>query len=177
SNILTVILSMIPTSALAFDDVTEDSEYYNQIMKVSQEGIISGYEDNTFKGENEITRAEFSKMICKAFSITEGSGKTFPDVPQDLWVAEYIDALSSKGIINGYEDGTFKPDNNILVKEAVKMVVCAKNFGEQAEKFGGYPDGYFMIASNYKYLKDIDLVSNDSLTREQCAVILYNAMQ
>lgn len=163
------------TNCFAYSDVNTDNEYYTQIHELSDSGIINGYEDGSFKPANKITRSEFSKIFCVALNINECTGKSFYDIENNFWAKEYIDALSSAGIINGFEDESFRPEDNILIKDAVKMVVCAKGLERIAEKNGGYPHGYIKTATTYQLLENIAADTNAELTREQAAVLLYNA--
>lgn len=173
---IAVICCIISGNAYAFDDVPVGSEYYRQIEALSKSGIINGYEDNTFMPDNSITRSEFSKILCEAFDITETSGRTFSDVAASHWASQYIDALSTAGIINGFEDGTFKPDDHLTMSQAVKMVVCVKGHGDIAEDNGGYPSGYMSAAGAYGYMNNIESDYNSDITRGQCAALLYNAI-
>ncbi|MDO5398927.1 MAG: S-layer homology domain-containing protein [bacterium] len=170
------ILSFNAVCVNAFEDIHSEDAYYNQITSLSEAGIINGYEDNTFRPQNYINRGEFAKIFCTALNITKCTGKSFSDVPADSWASKYIDALCSSEIIDGFEDGTFRPNDNIRLKDAIKMIVCAQGFAEKAEKKGGYPHGYIMIAHANGYMYNISLNNESELTRSQAAVLLYNAM-
>jgi alpha-L-arabinofuranosidase len=107
----------------AFTDVSADAWYKNYVGFASENGYIEGYDDGTFKADNSITRAEFSALVAKASGIGAGGSNTdYTDVSASHWAAEYISILSSDGIISGYDDGTFKPDNTITRAEAVTMI-------------------------------------------------------
>lgn len=164
-------------NCFAYSDVGADDQYYTQINELSEAGIISGYDDDTFRPNAPITRSEFTKLFCGAMDINEGSGKKYTDVDADFWGAKYIDSLSSAGIINGYEDGTFRPNDNICFKDAVKMAVCAKDLEDIAEAKGSYPNGYMETAQQYLLTENItgmeDISAN--ITRGQVAALLYNA--
>lgn len=84
-----------------------------------KEGIIKGYEDGTIQPKKVITRGEMVAIIVRMLGIqVEGAKASFADVDESLWSAPYISAAAELGFVNGYEDGTFKPDRNITRAEA-----------------------------------------------------------
>jgi len=84
-------------------------------------GILTGYPNGAFIGEGNITRAEFA-VICARFSDGNPSGGVaFTDV-NGHWAEQYIRQAAALGWINGYSDGTFKPDEYITRAEAVTLV-------------------------------------------------------
>lgn len=91
------------------------------ISKFSEAGIVNGYGD-TFGPDRSMTRAEFSAVICRAMGAdVTGLTSDFPDVSHHF-AEGYITHLKNQGIISGYEDGTFGPDNPITRAEAVVMI-------------------------------------------------------
>lgn len=93
------------------------------IGKCFVKGYISGYEDGTFKPDNTITRAEFAVILGKYLGMAGGHGKTsYADVPSEHYATGYITQLGVKGIIGGYGNHEFKPDNTITRAEAVTMI-------------------------------------------------------
>lgn len=83
------------------------------IMKLLEKGIVSGYPDGTFKPDQPITRAEFSAILCRVLGASPSeAGSNFPDL-QGHWAKKYIVPLVEKGLIKGYPDGTFAPDQPI----------------------------------------------------------------
>ncbi len=106
-----------------FADIDKDVWYKNYVGYCKQNGFISGYKDGTFKPMNNLTRAETAKILCLV-SGTECDKKdssVFTDVNMDHWAAKYINSMRKKGIITGYEDGSFKPDNYITRAEFIVM--------------------------------------------------------
>lgn len=91
------------------------------IERLSDNGIISGYPDGSFKPDAFVTRAEFSKMITLAFSINSTGAARFTDVKNSDWYAEYVNKLASAEIIKGY-NGVFSPDNNISRQDAALIL-------------------------------------------------------
>jgi hypothetical protein len=97
----------------------------NPITLLMRLGAISGYPDGTFKPDQAITRAEFAHMLVRLFELTDpgGANQAFQDVRENYWAKESIETLAKLGIVNGYVDGTFKPDAPITREEIVVMVM------------------------------------------------------
>ncbi|SCX75967.1 S-layer homology domain-containing protein [Alkaliphilus peptidifermentans] len=87
-------------------------------------GAIGGYSDGTFRPENNITRAEFVKIIVEAFKLEAKVGKVFEDT-KDHWAKDYIATAQAHGIINGYNDTTFGPNDFITREQMVLIVIRA----------------------------------------------------
>ena len=107
---------------LTFSDLVNGAWYIEPIEEMSKAGVINGYTDGTFRPDNEITRAEFVTMIMQLKTVSEFESVPFSDVDKSLWSANYIYSAYKAGYIDGYEDGTFKPDSPITRAEAVKII-------------------------------------------------------
>ncbi len=181
-----MLFSLAIPSAFAadFSDVPETYQYYDAVQSLVARGIINGYDDGTFKPDATITRAEFCKMVVYSIGLgnmTEtGVTETgFPDVAAEHWAASTIKTAFDLKIINGYDDGTFKPDENVTYDQALKMVICAKydKLGEAALKNGGYPAGYRKIAGSYGFVKNIsDGVYEEPAKRGTVAKLMDNML-
>lgn len=96
---------------------------------------IVGYEDGTFRPDNDMSRAEaaaiFARLIAKEKGEKISGNADFSDVSKNDWYTDYIGYLSKYDIIKGYEDGTFRPNNNVTRAEFVAMTVrCYDLFNE-----------------------------------------------
>ncbi len=164
-----------------YTDVAEDSAYYEAVETLNKLDIITGYEDGTFKPEDGVTRAEMAALIARI----QGYGETakasantaFTDVPASHWASGYIANAAGMGIINGYGDGTFGPEDPVLYEQAVKMIMATLGYTPFAEKNGGYPTGYLAAAQRY----DVSLaVANAAVgsqaNRGTVAQLLVNAI-
>jgi hypothetical protein len=91
--------------------------------------VVDGVTNTTFEPERGITRAEFAALVVRALGLpTNTAGSTFKDVALDAWYAGVVNAAANAGIINGYEDSTFRPDQQIDRQELSAMVVRALKF-------------------------------------------------
>ena len=105
----------------AYSDVKTGDWFNNAVSTLSNAGIIAGYEDGSFRPNGYITRAEFATIAARFFDVTYNGKDLFPDI-SGHWAKDYINQAANKGFVNGYEDGTFKPDRNITRAEAVTLV-------------------------------------------------------
>ncbi|WP_373599802.1 S-layer homology domain-containing protein [Paraclostridium bifermentans] len=113
-----------------FSDVNQGDWYYDEVLKAVKQGYIQGYVDKTFRPNDKITREEACKIIGTILKVS-GDGKTkFKDEKEiSDWSIKYVDGLVDMGIINGYEDDTFKAKNNATRAESVKILYVAKSKG------------------------------------------------
>ncbi|WP_171651944.1 S-layer homology domain-containing protein [Paenibacillus foliorum] len=114
---------------------TDTSSHWGakDIAMASRLHIIEGYLDGSFKPNASVTRAEFSVMITRAFGLTAASDSnktSFRDIDKDNWAKSYIEILTSSGIVNGYEDGTFQPNKNISRAEMLTIISRILNLKE-----------------------------------------------
>lgn len=177
---------------LSFSDVNSGDWFYDNVMDAANNGYVSGYPDGTFKPNGSTTRAEFASMIAKAMgyeSEPSDSDTMFPDVPNDFWAKAAINFCAQNGIIEGYDDGTFKPNQTITRQEAAAIL---NNAFDLAEKYGisdeQFPDDGKIAnwASDHVYAAKASGLMNgdkdtgnfrptDTIKRCEAASILMNA--
>lgn len=109
-----------------FLDVESDAWYYNPIKYCKDNKIILGYGETReyFKPDEKITRGMFVTILYRMAGspeIDESLAKNFPDVKENMYYTQAVKWASSIGIVNGFEDGTFGPDKNILRQDLVIM--------------------------------------------------------
>ena len=104
-----------------FSDVKDGDWYADAVNTLAGLGILSGYEDGTFRPGHEITRAEFVTVVM-AFSQPSEEPAEFADVPQTHWASKNIAAAVENGWVSGYPDGTFHPEDSISRAEAVSII-------------------------------------------------------
>jgi hypothetical protein len=112
------------TAYAAFSDISSSS-YGSAIDSLWIRGIVEGYADGTFRPNTKINRAEFLKILMEAkFPGTEPNDlRCFKDldVKTPQWYARTTCAAAELGIVQGYPDGTFKPEKTVQLDEALKM--------------------------------------------------------
>jgi hypothetical protein len=128
-----------PTPKPKFSDVNEGDYFYEGVMSLATRKAISGYGDGTFRPNEIIRRDHAAKIIALALELdienVENPG--FKDVDVNHKYYGHIAALVNKGVINGYENKTFKPNSKITRAQMAKMIV--KGFGFDEIKFANLP--------------------------------------
>ena len=106
-----------------YADCSPDLWCNNAISTLTRMGIIEGFEDGTFRPNARITRAQFAKIAVGFFETTkEDYAGFFTDVNIGAWYTEYVEAAAHVGLIEGFGDGTFRPDTNITRAQACVIV-------------------------------------------------------
>lgn len=137
SCLATVVFADTTKATGKFSDVSSDAVYAKAVETLSLMGVINGYPDGTFGPDKNVTRAEFTAMLMRILnygSLGSDSAEKLPftdvlDSDSSInWAIPNINTAYGMGIINGYEDSTFRPNNNVAYQEAVKMVVCTLGY-------------------------------------------------
>lgn len=122
-----------PTPEQLFSDVPASYWAAGAINELSEMGCISGYPDGTFKPENKITRAEFAVVLAKAYNLEIAAGKVFDDTAGH-WAKDYIASAYAAGIVSGYDDSSFGPDDPITREQMAVLIVKAAGLSPAAEE-------------------------------------------
>lgn len=155
---------------VSFTDVAADAWYAKAVNTLASLGIVDGIGGNHYAPERAITRAEFT-VIAMRFAHLDTSGENiFSDVTADAWYYDYVVGSIQYGWINGYEDGTFRPNNTITRSEVTAIVnrmlgrsadkVFVDHHADELTQFSDVPGSYWayyeiMEAANaHDYVKD-----------------------
>lgn len=172
-----------------FKDVYPGDWFAPELLFLVEYQVLGGYSDGTFKPKNNITRAEFAKMVCEAsgWSLTRPTSGSFTDVEAGHWAYAYIETAKEHGVIGGYPGGIFRPGANITRAEICKMLVAAGNIGldSSGTSFGDvdadhWARAYVMTARNYDLVRGYpgNLFMPGSLAnRAEAAKMIYNAYE
>ena len=106
---------------LPYSDVFEKDWYYPAVGFMTENKIVTGYEDGKFRPNDPITRAEFATIASKFEDLVGDKVNGFYDVPESHWALKYINSAYARGWVAGYEDGSFRPDRNITRAEVVTI--------------------------------------------------------
>ena len=104
-----------------FTDVSNDAWYCSAVSTLSAMGIISGYPDATFRPNASITRAEFAAIATRFDVNGDKTPASFNDIAGH-WAKDEIAVAANNGWVNGYEDGSFRPQNKITRAETMSLV-------------------------------------------------------
>lgn len=152
ASILTNFVKANVVADKSFSDVKNGAWYKSAVDNLTSAKLILGYTDDTFKPDNKITRAELVTIIARLKGLNTGK-KTFADVSDSHWAANAIKACADAGYINGYSDGSFKPDKNISRAELVVIinrVFGIKDKANAAKTFKDVPADYWAYAEIMK---------------------------
>ena len=179
---LVVFMMMLSTVAFAssFSDVADTSNYSTAIEVGVDLGLFKGYEDGTFKPEGEITRAEFAAIVVRllgqeAQAAGAKAATQFIDVPADHWAAGYVNIAVQAGVINGYGNGNFGPEDLVEYQDAITMMVRALGY-EPAIGSAGYPTGYLTKAGELGLTTGVNGSNGVAANRGAVAQIAFNAL-
>lgn len=183
SSIAALALSASCFTAFAanFSDVPDTSSYKNAIDELVALGIVNGYEDGTFKPDNEITRAEVTTLVVNAVGSGEAAQSSvgtsqFTDTAGH-WAEGYINMGVAKEFIAGMGDGTFSPDTNVTYAQIVRMLVSAAGYTTAAEAQGGWPNGYLQVGNSTGITDGVTGIGADTaVTRGVVAQLIDNAI-
>lgn len=185
--LVAVFAMMVSTVAFAatFDDVADGDNYYEAIETLNKLGVITGDDENndgvmSFRPADSITRAEIAVIVARIQGQTGAVAQTntiFTDVPSTHWASGYIASASNMGIVNGYGDGTFGPDDNVLYEDVIKMLMETLGYKPYAQENGGYPTGYILAAQRQQVLNGVvGGAEGTQATRGQVAQMTNNAI-
>ena len=176
-----------------FSDVDKTFWANSYIMELVSKEIIDGYEDKTFRPNNNITRAEFIKILVSAlFTEYEESNSDFDDVTKSHWAYNYISYANEKGIIFGVDDKHFAPDKNITNEEMA--VICSRTISalnisiddKNKQAFNDFNDISDFAKMSVINLMSLNIIDGDenycfrpknTLTRAQTAKIIYQMLE
>ena len=141
---LVMTMSLVTISAGA-KDFTDDSKitYEEAVDVISAVGVVDGYTDGSFNPTTQLTRGAAAKIICHLIlgpttaSALSADAAPFSDVPTTNEFAGYIAYCSQQGIINGYNDGTFRPAAPLTGYAFLKMLLGALGYDGEVEGFTG----------------------------------------
>ena len=146
-------ITPIASANAQFKDLTPMHWCYAKIMDFYERGYVDGYGDGTFLPDDTITRAEYVKIVNNFFGYPKGDPEKleFSDVDKKEWFAPYVAEAVSRGYIEGYDDGTFKPEEPIRRQEATVILSRILNIHEE-----NYSENHEDGMAQYSDGKDID---------------------
>jgi len=165
---------MSPMNAYALTD--EEAYAGNQLRTL---GILQGYTDGTLRLTNNISRSEVATLTMRILGYENvevlGTGKNFTDLATTHWAYQYIQNAYKLSVIQGYPNGTFKPNNNITYAEVVAIMVNA--LGEQNDLVGTWPNNYLDKAKVLGVIPaNSNVASNRIVTRGEMALIVWDTL-
>lgn len=175
-------------SSVAFTDMSGHWAQKHAQALVTR-GIVNGYADGSFRGDSPITRAELTKIIVEALDVPEKEGKNFADVASSSWYNSYVSRAATAGVINGFEDGSFKPEANVSRQDAIVMIWRAMNITSELPEgfkyFADEKDIQDYSSEAIRCLGDLGIITGDNdhnfkplnnITRAEMAAVICRAI-
>lgn len=174
---------------IPFSDLGDYSWATRMICKLAADGVVSGRTATLYAPGENVTRAEFASLLVRAFNLNaSGEGTAFSDVAAGEWYYTTVQTASALGVVSGYEDGSFRPNDQITREEMAVMSVRAAraanitiptletvNFSD-ADQISGYAQDSVNILSCGKIISgmgDGRFAPQETANRAQAAVIIY----
>lgn len=156
--------------------------------------VVKGMTDTSFTPDSKITRAEFAAILVRGLGLSENNAAKFNDVKATDWYAGVVGAAAKAGLVDGFEDGTFKPDANVTREQMAVMVARAMKvankqpaadikaldkFADQASISGWAKDATAQAvnAGIINGMTDRTFVPADHATRAEAAVMVKRLLQ
>ena len=172
----------------SFTDLATTNRHYTAITSLVEQGVLEGYEDETFRPDQEVNRAEALKMFLMGMAVEvqtgAGSETGFNDVDAEEWYADLVGTALDEGIVGGYSDGSFKPGQSVNRAEAMKMLLLAAKINVSVPSERPFSDvgtedwyaGYAEFAKTYNVVApqtDGYWHGEEPLTRGEIAEMVY----
>ena len=135
-----VFMLSMPINAAASASDISNHWAKDTIQSWMDKNLITGYPDGSFKLDNNISRAEFITLINKAFEYTTIAAIAYSDVKEGAWYADSVEKAEAAGYIEGYPDGTMKPDKSISREEAASIIMKIDKLKADIIATGAYTD-------------------------------------
>ncbi|MBQ7976276.1 MAG: S-layer homology domain-containing protein [Clostridia bacterium] len=179
STILAV--AMLTSTGFAFEDI-EGSVYEKEISELKQWNYLKDWGDVKFRPEITLSRADAAVILAKVLYPFESfagisANPIFTDIDENHWAGKIITVLHANNIITGFEDGTFRPYDEITVAQLINMCVKMTGYSQYVEQTEGkWYEGVVKTASEYGFTEGITSDIEKPVTREQMAKLLHNTV-
>jgi hypothetical protein len=173
----------VSASATEFSDADTIAEQNETAVEVlTALNIINGYPDGTYRPTGSVTRAEVAKMIAVAFNNGDESlNSLYQNVACGLtdiggtWAEGYIKYCYATGIVSGYPDGTFKPENPVTGNELCQIMLNILGY-EIDTTNTPWATAVMAKSSSIGLLKNVSTAAGSACPRQEAAQIIYNAL-
>lgn len=173
--VLALILTLACTTVAAFAELdysqwdsngaypndVVNTGYFVSVKYLIDNKILTGYEDNTFRVDNPINRAEFATAVVKMTNRTADLTamkqlSLFSDLSAYDWAKGYINTAANAGYIKGTGVGIFAPGKNVSYAEVVTILIRTRGgAASEIERYGTWPDNYIRYATMYNMTGDV----------------------
>ncbi|MGE5590116.1 MAG: S-layer homology domain-containing protein [Bacillota bacterium] len=183
-TVVAMLFGMVGTAfaATSFPDIT-DSKTAAAATRLNALGIVTGYPDGNFGVKDSVTRAQFAAIAVRALGLESAAnfakGATkFSDVAADYWASGYINVASQQGLIAGYPDGKFGPEDPVTYAQALTIIVRMLGYAPVTEGRGIWPANYLAKAAQIGVSSGVAISGGGSApaTRGDVALFVDNSL-
>ncbi|PIQ76126.1 hypothetical protein COU78_00605 [Candidatus Peregrinibacteria bacterium CG10_big_fil_rev_8_21_14_0_10_49_24] len=163
-----------------FSDVSSSHPYAQAIHWGKESGVLSGYPDGTFGPDKTVNRAEFLKIVlgAKGSDVASASESTgFRDVDENAWYTPYVRYGKQQGIVQGYPDGSFKPEQPVNFAEALKMAYVALGISGDTSASGAWYEPYLSHAKSNQVLFSNNVNVGAGMSRKDVVWIVWRLLE
>ena len=173
-----VLSSMSFAFAAKFEDIA-DIDYEEAIETLNALGVITGYEDGTFRPEKTVTRAEMAKLMVELLGygdLVAGSKSNFTDT-QGHWADQWIALAAGRGIVIGTGDGKFNPEGIVTYDQVLTMLVRGLGYTDASNELKNmtWPTNFKVKAAELNITKNVNMSSTQA-DRGGVAQAMFNAL-
>lgn len=185
-NVTTKAPDIIPPVSMNFTDVPKDFWGYSYIENLYNKKIISGKSETEFCPYDNVTRAEFTKMLVVALGMTGNTAIEFEDVSSDSWYYDYVNIGVANGVIQGMSKASFAPDRSISRQDASVMINRLLKLENSSQEVFADDESIADYAKDAIYaLKENNIINGyennfnplNNLTRAEAAVLISNIIK
>jgi hypothetical protein len=192
---IAMVVCLMPSMAFASADASgtgevEGRQVFSDIDGLKCEGavnvlntlgVVNGFPDGTFRAEENVTRAHMAQMITKALNVETYANATssiFSDMDAATWAIPQVEYCAQLGIIKGYGDGRFGPNDLVTYEQAATMLVRAVGYTDDCNEMisGVWPANYVSKALDLGIFDDTNNGGESTANRGDVALMIYNTL-
>ncbi len=176
-----LLLGILPNQTVAaFTDIT-DTQTQTAAAVLAGMDITTGTTSTSFSPNTQLTRAQFCAFVIRMTGqenlvATAARKNLFSDVPSGSWYAGYVNLAYENGLINGYGNGTFGPEDCVTYGQAATILLRVLGYSS-AEVGSVWPSDYTTFLSSLGIGQGLSLSDSQNLTRRQAAILLYHTLE
>ena len=178
-SIVLILVFLFSISSFVFAEPSQDKVQQDSAVIMAKLGLMKGYSNGDLGLARKINRAEFATIIIRMTGyeskpFNPAKEIKFKDLSKKHWSYSAVRMAASLGYIKGYSDKSFKPSSNITYAEAIAIMV--RVLGYSGEVKGKWPDNYLNKAKELGITKNLNIVTNKSITRGDIAILVVNSL-
>jgi hypothetical protein len=179
---LIFVLGTVATGFAAVPSDVKGTDYEKAVDRLMTVDVFKGYDTGLFGVNDYFTRAQLATIAVRLLGLEKAAelsaGPTmFSDVPANHWASGYINVAVNQGIIKGYGDGRFGPDDPVTYAQAITILVRTLGYGPVTEGVGTWPTNYIAKGAEIGVTKDVAFRANDPAIRGKVALMADNTLE